>query len=301
MSPRDWAKAYPGPIHRHWRDLANEKGFDLVKRIRNKDHIALKCHRCGALTAQKLYTMRKAQPACAACQHTSIETNARIAGLSFLGYDPEKRHRGLFRAPCGHEVVRQFGLVQRIVEGRCRLRCETCHSAKEQEEATVRGWKLLGADPQGNQNYRLYRHACGAEQRIARANMQSGRFGCHGCGATWSAAQSYLYAIRLELPTGLRVMKLGFSRDPHSRLQHQLLLKPGIQAELLQTIQQASGHAAMCREKALHRKLKTEHPDAPVPAEHFRDWLSVKTEIYGIELERIILEHLNAIPEDCDA
>jgi len=298
---RVWEKVYPGPIHSHWRDLANDKGFDLVKRIRDKDHIALKCHRCGALTAQKLYTLRAAQPACGACRHALVEANAHEAGLTFLGYHPDHHQLGIYRAPCGHEVVRQFELVQRIAEGHCKLRCETCHSAKERAEAASRGWTLLGADPQGNQNYRLYRHTCGTEQRIARANMQSGRFGCHICGKGWSAAQSYLYAIRLVFPTGLRVVKLGFSRDPHSRLWHQLLRGPGIEAELLRSIPQASGHAALCREKALHRILKAEHPDALIPAGHFQDWLSVKTEVYGIELEPVILKHLDAIPDGCDA
>ncbi|WP_146746314.1 hypothetical protein [Rhodovulum viride] len=185
--------------------------------------------------------------------------------------------------------------IERIANGHCRLRCETCHSGKEAEEAADRGWQLQGSDPEGNPNYRIYRHGRGHRQRVAQANMQSGRFQCTACGEGWATAQSNLYAIRMELPTGLKVVKLGFSRDPQSRLRHQLLLQPGIQAELLQTVPQPTRHTALCCEKALHRALKKSHPDAIIPHAHFQDWRSVKTEVYGIEIEPLILKRLNEI------
>ncbi|MGR3482005.1 hypothetical protein [Salipiger marinus] len=101
--------------------------------------------------------------------------------------------------------------------------------------------------------------------------------------------------IRLELLSGLRVVKLGFSRDPQSRLRHQFLLQPGIQAELLRTVPQPTGHAALCCEKALHRSLKKSLPDAIIPHDRFQGWLSVKTEIYGIEIEPLILKRLDEV------
>lgn len=39
------------------------------------------------------------------------------------------------------------------------------------------------------------------------------------------------------------------------------------------------------------------YPDALILAEYFRDFLSVKTEIYGIEIERVVLNYLDTIPE----
>lgn len=292
---RGWSDTYAGPILYDWQNKAQEKGFDLVKRIRDKAHVALLCHRCGALTAHKIYTLRTAQPACAACRHLAVEATAHRARLTFQGYDPEDHKLGRYLAPCGHPVTRQFGQVERIANGRCKLRCETCHARKEADEAMTRGWRLLDRDPEGNPNYRLYQHRCGHKQRIARTNMQSGRFQCSNCGEGWASAKSAIYAIRLELPSRLRVVKLGFSRDPISRLRHQLLRKPGIEAELLRSVPQPSGHAANCREKALHRALKASHPDSIIPPERFRDWLSVKSEVYGIEIEPIILAHLDAI------
>ncbi|MBL3609158.1 GIY-YIG nuclease family protein [Rhodovulum sulfidophilum] len=295
QAPESWTRAYPGPIKAEWRALAQYKGFDLVRRIRDKSHVALRCHTCGALTAQKLFTLRTAQPACAGCRHRAVLAIAQKAGLAFQGYDPEYHKLGIYHAPCGHTVRRQFGQIERIANGHCKLRCETCHSGKEAEEAADRGWQLQGSDPEGNPNYRIYRHGCGHRQRVARANMQSGRFQCTACGEGWATAPSNLYAIRMELPTGLKVVKLGFSRDPQSRLRHQLLLQPGIQAELLQTVPQPTGHTALCCEKALNRALKKSHPDAIIPHAQFQDWLSVKTEVYGIEIEPLILTRLNEI------
>lgn len=295
LSAEGWSRTYAGPIKTEWDAIARSKGFDLTARIRDKSHVVLRCHTCGALTAQKIFTLRTAQPACASCRHRAILAMAHNAGLEFQGYDPDYHKIGIYRAPCGHTVRRQFGQIERIANGHCKLRCETCHSGKEAEEAADRGWQLMGSDPAGNPNYRIYQHGCGHSQRVARTNMQSGRFQCTACGEGWATAPSHLYAIRLELPTGLKVVKLGFSRDPESRLRHQLLLQPGIQAELLRTVPQPTGHAALCQEKALHRALKTSHPDAIIPHEHFRDWLAVKTEIYGIEVASVILKHLDDI------
>ncbi|WP_413221028.1 GIY-YIG nuclease family protein [Tritonibacter mobilis] len=294
-APESWARDYPGPIKAEWTTVARSKGFDLVRRIRDKSHVVLRCHTCNALTAQKLFTLRTAQPACASCRHRAILAMAHKAGLEFQGYDPDYHKIGTYRAPCGHTLRRQFGQIERIANGHCKLRCETCHSGKEAEEAADRGWQLMGSDPQGNPNYRIYQHGCGHRQRVARTNMQSGRFQCTACGEGWATAPSHLYAIRLELPTGLRVVKLGFSRDPESRLKYQLLLQPGIQAELLRVVPQPTGHAAMCQEKALHRGLKKSHPDAIIPLDLFEHWLSVKTEIYGIEIEPLILKRLEEI------
>ena len=297
-APKSWTRDYPGPIKAEWTTVARSKGFDLIRRIRDKFHVVLRCHTCSALTAQKLYTLRTAQPACAGCRHRNIVAIAQKAGLEFLGYDPEYHKLGIYRAPCGHTLRRQFGQIERIADGRCKLRCETCHSGKEAEEAADRGWRLQGSDPEGNPNYRIYRHGCGHRQRVARTNMRSGRFQCAACGEDWATAPSNIYAIRLELPSGLRVVKLGFSRDPQSRLSHQLLLQPGIQAEILQTVPQPTGHAALCCEQAMHRALKKSHPDSIIPHEHFRDWLSVKTEIYGIEIEPLILKRLDEIRKE---
>ena len=298
LSPEGWSRAFSGPIKAEWNAIAQSKGFDLVRRIRDKSHVVLRCHTCGALTAQKLFTLRTAQPACASCRHHAILAMAQKAGLEFQGYDPDYHKIGIYRAVCGHTVRRQFGQIERIANGHCKLRCETCHSGKEAEEAADRGWQLMGSDPAGNPNYRIYQHGCGHRQRVARTNMQSGRFQCTACGEGWATAPSHLYAIRLELPTGLKVVKLGFSRDPESRLHNQLLLQSGIQAELLRTVPQPTGHAALCQEKALHRALKKSHPDAIIPHEHFRDWLSVKSEIYGIEIAPIILKHLDDIRKE---
>lgn len=295
LSPEGWSRAYFGPIKAEWKALAQSKGFELVRRTRDKSHVALRCHTCSALTAQKLFTLRTAQPACAGCRHRTIVAMALRADLEFQGHDPDYHKIGIYRAVCGHTVRRQFGQIKRIANGHCKLRCENCHSGKEAEEAADRGWQLLGSDPAGNPNYRVYQHGCGHRQRVARANMQSGRFQCTACGEGWATAPSNIYAIRLELPTGLKVVKLGFSRDPQSRLRYQLLLQLGIQAELLRTVTQPTGHAALCQEKALDRALKKSHPDAIIPHDHFQEWLSVKTEIYGIEIEPLILKRLEEI------
>ncbi|OLS47701.1 hypothetical protein BV379_04950 [Rhodovulum sulfidophilum] len=72
--------------------------------------------------------------------------------------NPDERHYGGYRAPCEHELRRQFELVGRIAAGECKHRCDACQHEKEEAEAKARGWSLIGAAPEGGAGYRRYRH-----------------------------------------------------------------------------------------------------------------------------------------------
>ncbi|WP_460272152.1 hypothetical protein [Celeribacter sp. ULVN23_4] len=176
---------WPGEFPEDWDDIASGKGFRILGRSRDRYHLILKCESCGGLTAHKIYTLRTAQPICGACHLRKIKATAQAAGLIFLGFHPEDRHSGIYRMECGHEVTRQFGLVERIARGEVSARCETCLIAREEDEARRAGWTRIGRDPDGNENYRLYRHSCGHEQRIARVNMAWQQCDCAGCGQSW--------------------------------------------------------------------------------------------------------------------
>ena len=117
---------YPGPIPNDWHAIAEAKGFSIHSRIRDRLHLCLQCQTCGGLTAQKVYTLRIAQPACVGCQCQAREDLAQAAGLAFLHRDPSNRHYGIFRAPCGHKISRQFAFLERIAAGEVAHRCEYC-------------------------------------------------------------------------------------------------------------------------------------------------------------------------------
>lgn len=86
--------------------------------------------------------------------------------------------------------------------------------------------------------------------------MQSGRFSCGGCGEDWPGADSYVYAMAFTLASGRGIVKLGFSRDPESRLTYQIQRESGISSQILRVVPMATGHAALCAEKAMLKKLK---------------------------------------------
>lgn len=285
---------YQGAILPKWAQAAQAKGFDIVARINDRLHLALRCRACGAVQKVRLFTLMSAQPLCQACIQTAWQADAEAAGLTFLRRDADDRHYGVYRAACGHTARRQFEMIKRIAAGLTGFRCETCHAATEASEATARGWTLMSTDPQGDANYRIYRHdACGHEQRVARANMQSGRFGCGGCGADWPAGPSFLYAMAFTLASGRQVVKLGFSRDPDSRLHYQLKRDATMPCAILKVVPMQTGHLALCAEKALHARIKTDHPDAKVDPSAWRDQIRVKTEIYDGALTPIVLAMLH--------
>ncbi|MFN4129356.1 MAG: GIY-YIG nuclease family protein [Paracoccaceae bacterium] len=288
---------YSGAILPHWTKAAEVKGFEAVSRISDRLHLALRCHRCGTSQKTRVFTLMSAQPQCQACVISDWRADAVAAGLIFLRRDPAHRHYAHYRAPCGHEVRRQTGLVRRIAAGDVSCRCEICHTATEAAESEARGWMLTGADPEGNPNYRHYRHTCGHEQRIARANMQSGRFSCGGCGEAWPAARSFLYAMEFTLASGRDVIKLGFSRDPASRLAFQLQRDAEMPCQILRQVEISSGQKAIRIEKAMHSHLKSQYPDLAVDPAAWQGQIRVKSEIYDSSLSPVILSML----DDLDA
>ncbi len=286
-----------GTLHPHWAEAARAKGFTLIARVRDRYSLALRCNDCGTLVCKALYVLMTCQkPLCPHCIEAGWRAKARAAGLSYLRRDPGNTHYAHYQAPCGHQIRRQFELIERIARGAVKHRCETCLSAREQGEAAARGWDLIGPDPKGDTNYRLYRHAdCGARARIARANMRTGRFTCPGCGESWATAPSHLYAMRFQIAPGRYAVKLGFSRDPGSRLDHQLPRDKGVPRKLLYSVPIPSGQLALRLEKQLHKRLQSEHPGGLLPPEAFATALKVKSEVYRPELQRPILRELRRI------
>lgn len=294
---------FSGAILPKWVKAAEAKGFDIVGRIADRLHFALRCRCCGATQKVRLFTLMSAQPLCQACMIAEWRDDAAAAGLTFLRRDPKDRHYAFYLSPCGHEVRRQFELIKRIRAGVTSFRCETCHASTEAAKARARGWDLIGPDPEGNPNYRLYRHDdCGHEQRVARINMQSGRFGCGGCGEDWPGAASFVYAMSFTLASGREVVKVGFSRDPESRLHYQLKCDAEMPCEILRVVPMANGHAALCAEKAMHKRLKQAHPaDTAIDPAQWQGQIKVKTEIYDGALTPVILGMLDALEAEHSA
>lgn len=296
-NPGQIAPLYAGPIALQWRTAAEAKGFEIVGRIRDRYHLALRCDACGHEHKARIFTLMSAQPQCPACMLARLDQDATAAGLMHLGRDANSRHYSHYRAPCGHNVRRQHEIVRRIAAGSTGLRCDTCHAATEAAEAQEQGWALIGPDPQRNPNYRIYVHAngCGATQRIARTNMQTGRFDCADCGLGWAASESFLYAMLFTLATGQRLVKLGYSRNPDSRLRTQLQIDRKMPCEILHRVRMPTGHQAICVEKRLHAKLRAHHPQAVINPEVYCGMIRVRSEIYDAALTQKVLGLLNAV------
>ncbi len=281
---------HPGPLHAHWIAAADRKGFDIMARVTDRLHLALRCRCCGGVSVTRLFVLMTGQPLCRGCLETARAAHAAAAGLCYLGPDPDRPPYGLFRATCGHVLRRQFEIVDRVARGETGLRCETCFAEHERQIAARQGWTRIGADPRGNANYHLYRHeACGHAQRIARANLGWGQCDCAGCGESWTAKPSFLYLLAIR-HDGLDLLKLGYSANPLKRQKHQLGLPKTAQVTLLRRVAMPTGHAACAVEKRLHARLRRQHPEAVVPPGDYRGILNVISEVYRpwlrAELER---------------
>ncbi|BAQ71283.1 hypothetical protein NHU_04163 [Rhodovulum sulfidophilum] len=299
VPPGAWID-WDAPIPAHWRTIAHEKGFRIDRRIRDRNHVVLECRSCGGQTAQKLHTLRSAHPDCGACQNRHVTETAAAAGLVFLGYHPEDRHAGIYRAACGHRITRQFELVDRMARGEVSARCGTCLRAREETEAQRAGWERIDHDPEGNSNYRLYRHRCGHEQRIARVNMFWQQCDCGGCGESWSARQSTIYLVRIGCG-GHEVLKLGFSAHPEKRFRYQLGLPRKARLEPLRMVHIRTGNVACRLEKAAHAWLRRRFPDAVVPRAEYQAFLNVSSEIYRPALLPELLRLMDRLADEVAA
>lgn len=264
-----------------WNAMAKEKGFRIHHRVRDRLHLALECLDCNSLTAHKVFTLRTAQPRCGGCAEADHIAQAEAAGLSFLHRHNDDRHYAAYRAGCGHTVHRQFGFIERVSAGLTDISCERCQVRREKAEAKRQGWRRKSRDPKGNPGYRIYRHLCGHEQRIARVNMAWGQCKCAACGTAWNARTSFIYLLRIEVPEAdLHVLKLGFSRTPVKRFRHQLGLPPSANVDLVRTLPMRTGHDACIEEKAAHAALANSLPQSVAPLSLYSGKLNVVSEIY---------------------
>jgi hypothetical protein len=269
------------PMNERVVAAASLKGFSAIGRLKKNGYYALRCLSCFEIVRARHSVVLHCQPTCKSCLAGKHRIAAAGAGLQLLRRDPDNRQHAFFLAACGHVIRREFDLVQRTARGEAGVRCETCLAEEHRATAEARGWALIGPDPEDRISYRLYRHqCCGAEQSVAMANMQSGRFGCNSCGTAWPASRSALYVMQFALKGNVSAIKLGFSRDPASRLTYQLLSGVETTGKLLRVVEMQTGAMAIRTEKALHKRIATEMPDALLPQRLFRGQIRVRSELY---------------------
>lgn len=290
---------HPGPIHEHWTEAARDKGFDLIARVRDRLHVALRCQTCGGVHAARHSVVMSAQPLCPHCIEARWRQTALTAGLTWIGRDQDNRHYGRYGLPCGHVSRRQFAFVDRMARGKVAARCNICLIMREEDEAQKVGWVRVGRDPKGNASYRLYRHTCGHEQRIAVGNMKWGQCDCSGCGQSWTAKPSSIYLLDIRHSgTGRHFLKLGYSAHPLKRHKHQLGLPKDAIVEVLRVVAMPTGHDACACEKAAHSRLKRTHPESLVPHPDYADLMNVASEIYRPESLPLLHETLDRVEAD---
>lgn len=277
-----------------WHEFAEEKGFEITGRVRDKNHLVLRHIECGQQMVSKVFTLRSTLPTCPHCLQRKRRDLCRDAGVTWLGAS-HRSHYLRIRLACGHETERQSELLERVRQGRTGIRCDECVGERLKAEAAARDWALIGADPDGRQGYRLYRHDCGHVQRVAIANMATGRFTCGGCSEGWTRDRSFIYAMRFVLKDGSEAIKVGFSRDPRSRLRHQLITDRDQYAMLIRSIEIPTGRDAIRLEKELHLTLRRLHPEAVLDRSVFAGQVNVVSELYDAEIEAVIMALLDAL------
>lgn len=249
---------------------------------------------CGRLMVISVSTLHPACPRCPTCHRRQWAALCQMSGVTLIGRAEHPDYL-LTRNPCGHEAVRRQDLLENYNRRDGPRRCLGCQQERDAEQARVRGWQLLGRDPEHNPRYRLYRHEdCGHIQRIARARMRAGRLTCPRCSPGWRREPSCLYVGRLPLASGMTAVKLGFSRNPRTRLHH-LRTKRAQQVQIRHAVAVPTGHEAFIQEKALHALARHTYPEAVLERSAFEGQVTVVSELYHAWLEPVLISWLDEI------
>ena len=75
---------FAGVIWPEWRAAAQEKGYDIVARVKDRGHLVLCCHACGARTVVKRFVLMNNEPLCQGCLLDQKLAGAKAAGLIYL-------------------------------------------------------------------------------------------------------------------------------------------------------------------------------------------------------------------------
>lgn len=275
--------------------LADAHGFDIVGRVRDKDHLVLHCRTCKTDNIKRWSVVRDDRPVCHACIRARRDAAADAHGAAPFDRVKGDRHVGRLKLACGHVVERQFYSIERSVKKGHTIACPECREARYATEADQFGWTLVGPPSSGKRSYyRSYRHICGHLQDISIGNMVWGDCACARCGSRWNARPSHIYLFGIDLPS-MPVVKLGYSARPAKRLRHQLGIHADVQTRVLRVIQMPSGHAAVQAEKACHATLLAEHPHLVVSKTTFGDAINTQGEIYRIAAAPLIYKLMDAI------
>ena len=68
-----------------WQEIAEEKGYDIVARVRDRYHLVLRHDDCGADMVCKAFTLRTCIPMCPNCLEDRRRTLCTAAGVTYLG------------------------------------------------------------------------------------------------------------------------------------------------------------------------------------------------------------------------
>ena len=282
------------PVSLGWVLAADRHGFDVIGRMRGKDHIVLGCRACDTPFAVRASVVRSARPLCHACIRSRRAAAAAAVDAYLVGPTPDDMRVGFFALPCGHVVRRQYQSIERNAQLGFSIDCPTCREMRYADEARLFSWTLTGSAVDASDGYRSYRHTCGHLQDISIGNMLWGDCNCAGCAATWSAKPSFIYMFAVDLPS-LPVVKLGYSARPSKRLRHQLDIDRSVPTRILRVLPLVSGHLAQREEKACHRFMHRDHREMVVPKAVFGTAINTQGEIYHAAAASLIYELMGAV------
>ncbi|ETD87295.1 hypothetical protein U713_17020 [Rhodobacter capsulatus YW2] len=103
-----------------------------------------------------------------------------------------------------------------------------------------------------------------------------------------------IYLLEITLPGGANLLKLGHSRDPDSRLHHQLIADDSVQGAVRRVVPMPNGLMAQRAERRLHAVVRNTLPISIVPRDLYEGYLRVKSEIYYPAASGLIHDLLDA-------
>lgn len=243
---------------------------------------------CGHRAIIKTANIRFSAVSCAVCRNNQYVSEAKAAGLIYLGDCGKDAYRK-YQMPCGH--IKDICMTN-VRDG--TWKCKVCQEERYAKEADARGIFMHMEEKSSHYDYRVYTLKCGCKKELAIACVRKGSFECknHSTRFIYNTCPISVYLVKFTINNNF-VLKVGFSRDVNLRLARYGL--NGV-AELLIEKVFDNGQEAVDFERNFHERYK----NYSLPSDEMRMYMENGfTECYPITLLDKITKELEEAGINC--
>lgn len=204
---------------------------------------------CGHKQDVRLDQVANGQIKCNTCFNARLTSEAASAGFTLLNVYASKPHCSLYECNvCGQSA--EFARSNMRVSS---IRCSKCLYNSRVDVANSAGVEFIGVSTTRKKHYRFLL-PCGHEKEHTINYVKQKHIPCAVCGDTSWVHSSFVYLLMITDINGFSWLKIGHTRNVHSRIKQYGLAK-GTEVGVLSTVECDTRTTAIKLEKEIIKKF----------------------------------------------